>query len=409
MLKDTSTAEKMEEELLDYTYEACRPLGYPVSYRVAESQQPLPFSRNQAESTVLPFRRGLHSLHDTHPRTEQRVRPGRFQMQNRRYLGNKYKLLEFIEDIIRQKCPDYKVFCDIFSGTGVVAGHFNRKNTVVIANDLLLSNYISLKAFLETSEIDYESMERKISLLNGIEAKDDNYSSYNFGGRYFTMENARKIGAIREKIEEFSENDGEKAILIVSLIYAVDKVANTVGHYDAFRKNLDMVQPLNLLMPDIKTNDNANNMAFNEDANLLAREISCDVLYADPPYNSRQYSDAYHLLENLASWDKPPVYGKANKMDRKHIKSAYCLRSAEDAFADLIAHAKCRHILLSYNNTGESKDGRSNARISDSDILRILKDKGDVEVFERNYKAFTTGRSDTTGHTERIFYCRVKS
>ena len=49
--------------------------------------------------------------------------------------------------------------------------------------------------------------------------------------------------AIREKINELSNNEDEKAVLIASLLYAVDKVANTVGHYDAFRKKLDTVQP----------------------------------------------------------------------------------------------------------------------------------------------------------------------
>ena len=48
-------------------------------------------------------------------------------------------------------------------------------------------------------------------------------------------------------------------------------------------------------------------------------------------------------------------------------------------FEDLIINANCKHILLSYNNTGNSKDVRSNARIADSDILRILKNKGEAE------------------------------
>jgi len=130
-------------------------------------------------------------------------------------------------------------------------------------------------------------------------------------------------------------------------------------------------------------------------------------LYIDPPYNSRQYSDAYHLLENLVTWEKPPVYGKAKKMDRSYIKSDYCLASAPRAFSDLISNAKCKHILISYNNTGESKDGRSNARISDEQIINVLKTRGEVDIFERDYKAFTTGKSNTDGHTERVFYCKV--
>ena len=168
-----------------------------------------------------------------------------------------------------------------------------------------------------------------------------------------------------------------------------------------------MLQPIKLLVPDIDYSRNINNEVHQEDANALVRKISCDVLYIDPPYNSRQYSDAYHLLENLAEWKKPEVIGIGKKMNRSHIKSDYCLKSATSAFADLIRNADCKHILLSYNNTGDSKDGRSNARMSDDEILQILNDKGDVEIFEKDYKAFTTGKSNGENNAERIFYCKV--
>jgi adenine-specific DNA-methyltransferase len=337
-----------------------------------------------------------------------RTKPGSFQLQNRRYLGNKYKLLGFIEDIVNEKCNGIKVFCDIFAGTGVVAERFNEKNIKVIANDFLASNYIPLRAFLGVSRINFKKIEKKIDLLNALEANEDNYFSKHFGKTFFTLENARKIGAIREKIDELTRDENEKAVFITSLLYAVDKVANTVGHYDAYRKKLDTIQPLRLLVPDFEAENNENNEIYKEDANQLIKKISCDVLYIDPPYNSRQYSDVYHLLENLVTWRKPEVHGKAKKMDRSNIKSDYCLQSASKAFADLIANANCKHILLSYNNTGESKDGRSNARIGDEQIINILKSRGEVEIFERDYRAFTTGKSDTTGHTERVFYCEVK-
>ena len=169
-----------------------------------------------------------------------------------------------------------------------------------------------------------------------------------------------------------------------------------------------MKKSLKLLIPNIDDSHNNNNEIYKMDANKLIRKIRCDVLYIDPPYNSRQYSDAYHLLENLSKWEKPEVFGKAKKMNRSHIKSDYCLQSATTTFEDLINNADCKHILLSYNNTGSSKDGRSNARISDESILRILQNKGNVEIFERDYKAFTTGKSNDNSNVERIFYCNVK-
>ncbi|PIU29041.1 MAG: DNA methyltransferase [Candidatus Hydromicrobium americanum] len=339
--------------------------------------------------------------------TKDNFVPGFFQIQNRRYLGNKYKLTAFISDILSEKCGSFQSLCDIFAGTGIIGNHFNKRNVRIISNDFLYSNYVALRTFMGITNINLNKLKEKITLLNLLKPVKDNYFSLNFGNTYFTLENARKIGAIREKIEELSVNEDEKLILITSLIYAVDKVANTVGHYDAFRKKLDTINPLILFLPNIRPENNYNNEIYCEDANRLMKRITCDVLYIDPPYNSRQYCDAYHLLENLARWDKPNVYGVAKKMYRGHLKSDYCLKSATKAFAELIRYAKCKHILVSYNNTGESKDSRSNARIKDSEIVNILKIKGEVQIFERNYKAFTTGKSVVDGHAERIFYCKV--
>lgn len=331
-----------------------------------------------------------------------------FKIQNRRYLGNKYKLLDFIEEIIENECKDSESFCDIFSGTGVVGHLLNSKDRKIISNDILSSNLVCLNSFLK-SNFDYEDgVIAKINHLNALNSEQDNYFSENFGGNYFSVENARKIGAIRDEIERISDSKMEKDILLCSLLYAVDKVANTVGHYDAYRKKLDSLNNIELLVPDINWEENKHNEVYQEDANELIRKIQCDVLYIDPPYNSRQYSDAYHLLENLIEWKKPEVKGVAKKMDRSHIKSKYCLREATNVFEDLIKNANCKHILVSYNNTGESKHDRSNARISDKDIMRILENKGRVKVYEKTYKAFTTGKSNSEGHTERVFYCRVK-
>jgi len=50
-----------------------------------------------------------------------------------------------------------------------------KKIIKVIANDFLTSNFIPLKAFLGTSKIDFEEIERKINLLNDLKAINDNY------------------------------------------------------------------------------------------------------------------------------------------------------------------------------------------------------------------------------------------
>ena len=125
-----------------------------------------------------------------------------FQLQNRRYLGNKYKLLGFIEDIISEKCGNIESFCDIFAGTGVVGERFNNGEIKIISNDLLNANYVCLNAFLGSTKDIKKGISKKISHLNNLEIKEENYFSQHFGDTYFSIENAKKIGAIREEIDQ---------------------------------------------------------------------------------------------------------------------------------------------------------------------------------------------------------------
>ncbi len=54
-----------------------------------------------------------------------------------RYIGSKKILLERIKQVITSNVNEpVKVFCDIFSGTGVVARFFKR-NYTILSNDLL--------------------------------------------------------------------------------------------------------------------------------------------------------------------------------------------------------------------------------------------------------------------------------
>jgi adenine-specific DNA-methyltransferase len=160
-----------------------------------------------------------------------------------------------------------------------------------------------------------------------------------------------------------------------------------------------------MYVPQARRDNNPANQCFNEDINVLAPRVTADLVYLDPPYNSRQYCDAYHVLENVARWEKPEVFGVAKKMDRTALKSAYCTKEATEAFADLIENINARYILLSYNNMENKGNERSNAKLADKDIMRILQNKGEVLVFEENYKAFTTGKSDIQDNAERLFLC----
>lgn len=331
------------------------------------------------------------------------------EIQNRRYLGNKFKLLNFIQRVVKENCIRIKTVADIFAGTGVVASSF--KNKIIITNDLLYSNYLCNLAWFGNENVRFEIMFDLISEYNQIQKTEENYMTKNFSDTYFSKIDCSKIGFIREDIEQkYNDkiiNKREKALLIASLIYAMDKIANTCGHYDAWRHNASFEKHLILPILNVFKSNNKNNRCFNKNANELVKEINADLIYIDPPYNSRQYSDTYHLLENVARWEKPPVYGIGLKHDRTNLKSEYCTQKASEAFEDLIQNCNTKYILLSYNNMGQKGNERSNARISDDDILRVLKNKGKVNVFSQKYKSFSTGKSNIIDNEERLFLCKV--
>jgi adenine-specific DNA-methyltransferase len=113
-------------------------------------------------------------------------------------------------------------------------------------------------------------------------------------------------------------------------LYSIDKVANTVGHYDAYFKKEHVED--GFFMRPIDPIEVKNVTIFKEDTNLLAKKIKADIVYIDPPYNSRQYSRFYHVLETLTKWDKPELFGTALKPQEENM-SDYCRVQAKDRLA----------------------------------------------------------------------------
>ena len=329
------------------------------------------------------------------------------KINNRRYLGNKYKLLPFITKVVKEECENVNTVADIFAGTGAVASAFTDRK--ILTNDIMYSNYICHLAWFSSEDYSEEKIIKLIMDYNDMDVGQDNYMSENFANTYFSLEDCRKIGFIRQDIEDkFVQghiNARERALLITSLLYAMDKIANTCGHYDAYRQGVEFEKHLELSVPQPDENLNENNMCYNMDTNELIADIEADLVYIDPPYNSRQYCDAYHLLENVARWNKPEVFGVAKKMDRTSLKSDYCTQKATAAFEKLIDSIHAKYIMLSYNNMAEKGNDRSNAKISDEDIMRILQKKGTVKIFTEDHKAFSTGKSDIKDNQERLFLC----
>lgn len=325
---------------------------------------------------------------------------GTIDISNRRYVGSKRQLLPFIKSALKN--VRFGSFADLFAGTGVVANAFNRKKRVVV-NDLLYSNYICHYAWFSDEEYDEKKLREVLVHYNSISVTEENYVTEIYGNRYFSLENASKIGFIRDDIERLKVdrtlNNREYALLLMSLLYAIQRsdVSRTLGHYMTYLKHPEPDGKLELrlpLAPSQKTN--TGNQVFNMDAlELVSVMPPVDVLYLDPPY-SRQYGEYYHLLENIARWQKPEVFGETRRI--RTPKSRFSIKtSALEALEEVVSLAKAKYVLTSYSNASLNN-------VSNIELMEMLSRYGKTRVFSQSYDAFH-GAKHISDNTERLFLC----
>ena len=353
-----------------------------------------------------------------------------------RYYGCKERLLDFIENGVEKTGINHgSVFCDLFSGTTTVARYFKKKGYTTYANDILEFSYALARAYIQNNT--YPLFRGLYGVVPGINGTNKNidfavdylnnlkpiegfiYKNYCPGGTekaefqrmYFTDFNGKKIDAIRTRLHKWYDSEritqNEFYILLSSLLEAVPFVANISGNYAAYLKDWDprAHKPLTLRTPNLIQSERKNK-AFREDSNQLVRKIQTDILYLDPPYNSRQYASNYFLLELIAEgWfngNRPKIYGKTGMREYEEQKSAYCQKSnVSNTFQDLIKHIKTRYILLSYNDEG---------LLSEGEIKDVLSTRGEVNIFKRPYRRYRSINQDETDRTnvyEKLYFVKV--
>lgn len=329
-------------------------------------------------------------------------------LESRRYIGSKAKLTNWIIETILKETKNVNSLIDIFAGTASVAKAASSHFPKIIINDILHANNIIYKAFFKDDYWNKDKIEEIIEDYNSIDPNtlNENYFSENFGDKFFDHLNAKKIGYLREDIEKRKEllTEKEYSILLATLIYNIDKIANTVGHFDAYIKKPIKYKELTLRL--IKPLGIPNVEIHQENANMLARKIQADIAYIDPPYNSRQYSRFYHVYDNLIQWNKPPLFGVALKPEPENM-SVYCTINAKVAFRDLIENLDVKYIAVSYNNTYNSKSNSSENKIKLETIEEILNKKGKTKVFECSHRFFNTGKTEFDDHKELLFITKV--
>lgn len=167
------------------------------------------------------------------------------------------------------------------------------------------------------------------------------------------------------------------------------KCANTASVYGAFFKHLKQsAQKTLVIAPADYQINNGEHEVYNEDANSLIKRIEGDILYLDPPYNSRQYSANYHLLNTIADYKSFTPKGKTEL--REYNKSNYCSKAkVQHTFKDLIRNARFRYIVLSYNNEGI---------MPMQTIEQIMTKYGNYQMFQKEHQRFKADKTENKNH-----------
>ena len=292
-----------------------------------------------------------------------------------RFIGNKTELLDDIKKVVNDHAVGSTSFCDIFSGTSSVARYFKQWYEVY-SNDLLFFSYCLQRGTIENScKPSFENLASAIGIVNPIQffndmpteemeslAQEKRFFQNNYaptGGRmYITDSNALRIDFSRNSIEDWYKlgylSKDEYYYLIASLVEGIPYVSNISGTYGAYNKTWDVRSHKLFVMMDLPVfNNGKNNKSYNMNGVSLLREISGDILYIDPPYNERQYLPNYHVLETAAKYDYPELHGITGQRPYESQRSDFCSkRKVVGTFDSLLANARFKHIILSYNTDG---------------------------------------------------------
>jgi len=379
-----------------------------------------------------------------------------------RYIGNKTKLLPFLHGAIAKLGIAPGVAHDAFAGTAAVGRALKASGWRVHSSDLMTYSYVMQRAYVVASRVDgFEAlakadpairrlfrtgravsgtthltspvlpdhlgtrigrMQAIADHLSGGVPSVDGFFARNFapvGGRmYFTDENARRIDAARTTLHQWHRDnlvpDDSFYVLLAAVIEGADRVANTAGVYAAYIKSWqpNALRPF-MVVAEAPIASRSRCVAHQADAEHVADAVGpIDLLYVDPPYNTRQYAGYYHVPELLArGWfdDVVELRGKTGLIADDEQRSEWCSRrDAPNALRRLLRVTGARHVLISYNSEGV---------IADDELRAILRDAaidGRVRRFARRYKRYRAD-SDREGRrykgdevSELLYYARLR-
>lgn len=326
-----------------------------------------------------------------------------------KYIGSKNKIIPYILELI--KSTNAYHILDGFSGTSRVSQALAKNGFDVISNDIATWSYYFSNCYLN-SKNDSTHYRELIHHLNSLTPVEGWFTSH-YGGtvnnissiqndgckRPWQIHNTKKLDAIREEIDKLELDDVDKSVTLTSLILALDKVDNTLGHHVSYLKNWSArsYNKLELKTPLLFYKEKKHDI-YQDDIFDILSNISGDLAYFDPPYGSNnekmppsrvRYNSYYHIWTTICLNDRPKLFGKAKRREessdnlnssvfedfRKDQNGRFIVVNAID---QLIKNARFNWIILSYSSGG---------RATATELNEVIQKNGKlVKTIELDYK-----------------------
>ena len=307
-----------------------------------------------------------------------------------KYLGSKRQFVPLIADIVEQLQPACTVL-DLFSGTSRVGDALKRRGYRVLANDYLACGEAIARCYVEADGTPEQLRQARLLIheFNRLPPSAGYFTEvFCEKSRYLQPKNGARVDAIREEIERKDLDLELRAIVLVSLMEAADRVDSTTGVQMAYLKQWAprASNDLELRLPEIAPRAAAGkSKAHRMDAADAVDVLEADIAYLDPPYNQHSYLGNYHVWESLVLWDKPEHYGVARKrVDCRERKSDFnSKRKFRAAWERVVDRVRAPHLLVSFSDEGF---------IGRVEMEALLARRGEVQVIENDYRRYVGAR-----------------
>ncbi|WP_216664356.1 MULTISPECIES: DNA adenine methylase [unclassified Oceanispirochaeta] len=317
-----------------------------------------------------------------------------------RFMGNKYRLLPWIEEEL--SALDFHSVLDAFTGSASVSYLFKTMGRQVYSNDFLNFPSVLSRAVIENPSVTVNPDEIRMlsDFSNSSDSEAGNGNCYDFikrtyEGIFYNPEDLEFLDLISWRLTNLN-NPYKRSLVMAALIRSCAKkqprgvftISGDLSRYDDGRRDLK----LSLREHFTEQIEQYNNAVFdNGEMNKSfcgsvfdLQEMPVDLVYMDPPYVPRSddncYVKRYHFLEGLSKYwkDEEIMYNtKVRKIHKKYTPFSY-RGDALEAFEGMFRKFSRSILVLSYSSNG----------YPDLDVLVSLmeKYKSSVEVRSRDHR-----------------------